>query len=164
MNYRYKIHLKEVIKMTNTNKPNYFNKEVLAQEVYEYLYSNDILFEDVCDGYSVYLYDVEVHHEVFNTSYFYVYTSEAIEALEEYGTFKAIGEVQRYEKDNFGEVSTELSNPCDVANMLVYILGEEVVESVQDELWEWYNELEEEIQEDEKGLQQQFMAYCKNKA
>jgi len=95
---------------------------------------------------------------------FYIYTSDAIESLEEYGTFKAIGEVQDYEKDRFGELFTDLSSPCDVANMLVYILGEEVVEGVQDELWEWYNELEEEIQEDEKQLQTLFEEFCKNKA
>lgn len=150
--------------MTNTNKTNYFDKEVLVHEVYEYLYSNSILFEDVCDGYEVCLHDMEVHHEVFNTSYFYVYTSDAIESLEEYGTFEAIGEVQDYEKDRFGELFTDLSNPCDVANMLVYILGEEVVKSVQDELEEWYNELEEEVRENEKELQTLFEEFCKNKA
>lgn len=150
--------------MTNTNKPNYFNKEVLAQEVYEYLYSNNILFEDVCEDWGVELYNIDLHHEVFNTNYFYVYVSDAIESLEEYGTFEAIGEIVGYERCRFGEVSTDLSSPCDVANMLVYILGEEVVKSVQDELEEWHHELEEEVQENEKELQQQFMAYCKNKA
>lgn len=147
-----------------TNTTNYFNTEVLVHEVYEYLLDNDVLFNDIHESNCIELYNIDLHHELFNMETFYIYTSDAIESLEEYGTFKAIGEVQDYEKDRFGELFTDLSSPCDVANMLVYILGEEVVEGVQDELWEWYNELEEEIQEDEKQLQTLFEEFCKNKA
>lgn len=147
-----------------TNTTNYFDKEVLVQEVYGYLLSNNVLFEDICDDWGVELHNIDLHHELFNMETFYIYTNDAIKDLEDYGTFQAIGEIVEYEKSRFGELSTDLSNPCDVANMLVYILGEEVVESVQDELWEWYNELEEEVQENEKELQKHFISYCKNKA
>ena len=40
----------------------------------------------------------------------------------------AIGRVKDYEMDNFGEVTTDLSNPERVANMLAYILGEEILQ------------------------------------
>lgn len=42
-----------------------------------------------------------------------------------------------YEKDNFGESYTEVE-PCKIANMLVYIYGEfllQQVEHLQDEVW-----------------------------
>lgn len=47
--------------------------------------------------------------------------------LQDYGVFKAIRKIQKYEKDRFGEVSTDLGNPQEVANMLYYIVGEEVI-------------------------------------
>lgn len=149
---------------TNTNTTSYLNKEVLAQKVYEYLSDNNVLFEDIQGCCGVELYNIDLHHELFNMELCYIYTTDAIKDLEEYGTFQAIGEVQLYEEENFGDLLTDFSSPCDIANMLVYILGEEVVGLVQDELWEWYNELEGETQEDEQQVQTLFKEFCKNKA
>lgn len=66
----------------------------------------------------------ELHHELFNTDYFVIGTYQATKMLEEYGTFRAIEEVRRYELDNFGEAITEV-DPEKIANMLAYIMGEE---------------------------------------
>lgn len=66
----------------------------------------------------------DLHNEVFNTNYYIVGTAIAKEALEQYGVFNAIEEIQAYEMDNFGEVYTDLGDPQKVANMLYYILGE----------------------------------------
>ena len=66
----------------------------------------------------------DLHNEVFNTNYYIVGTAIAKEALEQYGVFNAIEEIQTYERDNFGEVYTDLGDPKKVANMLYYILGE----------------------------------------
>ena len=44
--------------------------------------------------------------------------------------------IKDYEQDNFGEVSTDLSDPERVVNMYVYIIGEEIV-------WEYLAKLEE---------------------
>lgn len=85
----------------------------------------DMVIETLENGFDGYYRDI--HSEVFNSDYTYVYTQDAIEALEDYGTFTAIGEVVEYEKDNFGEVTTDLSDPTKVANMMVYILGESVI-------------------------------------
>ena len=41
--------------------------------------------------------------------------------------FDAIEIVQEYEQDNFGEVTTKLSDPEKVVNMLAYIMGEELL-------------------------------------
>ncbi|UQT00151.1 hypothetical protein NGDEOPKE_00202 [Enterococcus phage vB_OCPT_Carl] len=58
--------------------------------------------------------------EVFNYG-----VNAGIEDLEEYGIFNAIGEIQEYEKENFGEVLTDLGSPTAVADMLYYVKGHE---------------------------------------
>jgi hypothetical protein len=72
-------------------------------------------------------YTSDLHHNVFNMDYYIIGSSDAEEALEEVGTFKAIKKVQDYEKFNFGEITTDLSDPEKVANMLFYIIGEEIL-------------------------------------
>lgn len=109
-------------------------------------------------GYAGYYCDL--HHEVFNTDYYIVYTSEAEKALEQYGVYKAIGKVVSYERDNFGEQYTDISDPVKVANMLWYIIGEEAIADLEtvSEHWdatadedsnaEIVAEIEEYIEED----------------
>ncbi len=93
-------------------------------------------------------YYCDLHHEVFNTSYYIIGTWKAKKALEEYDVWEAIDKVQTYEKDNFGEVYTDLSDPKKVINMLFYIIGEEVLYEMMDgiEAWEenWNNRADEE--------------------
>lgn len=79
----------------------------------------------IIDNYESYNYYEDLHHNVFNFGY-----HGGLEALEEYGVFKAIGEVQQYEMENFGEVFTDLSEPNSVSDMLWYIIGEDVVYSL----------------------------------
>src|SRR5690554_2046274 len=78
--------------------------------------------KDWFDGYYC-----DLHHEVFNTDYYIIGTYEAKEALKEYDVFEALEKVQTYEKDNFGETYTDVSNPEKLVNMLFYIIGEEVL-------------------------------------
>lgn len=68
----------------------------------------------------------DLHHNVFNFGY-----RGGLEALEEYGVFKAIGEVQQYEMGHFGEVYTDLSDPNSVSDMLWYIIGEDAIYSLE---------------------------------
>lgn len=79
----------------------------------------------IIDNYESYNYYEDLHHNVFNFGYY-----GGLEALEEYGVFKAIGEVQQYEMENFGEVFTDLSSPDSISDMLWYIIGEDVVYSL----------------------------------
>ena len=73
-------------------------------------------------------YVCDLHNEIFNTDYFIIGTHKAKLWLNDnYGSFDAIGRVQEYEQDNFGQVTTDLSDPEKVVNMLVYILGEEIM-------------------------------------
>lgn len=87
------------------------------------------------DGYSGYYCDL--HHEVFNTSYYIVDAEQAKEALKEYDVFEAIQKVQMYEKEMFGEAYTDLSDPKKLINMLFYIIGEEVLFEMMDNSETW---------------------------
>jgi hypothetical protein len=80
---------------------------------------------EALDGYNGYYCDL--HNEVFNTDYYIIGTYQAKEALREYDVFEAIELVQTYEKDNFGEVYTDLSDAEKLINMVWYIIGDEVI-------------------------------------
>lgn len=108
--------------------------------------AKEAIIETLENGYCGYYSDL--HNEIFNTDYYIIGTHEAKKALEEYDVFEAIAKVQDYEKDNFGEVYTDLSNPEKLVNMLYYIIGEEVLFEMMEgiEAWEdnWNNQANEE--------------------
>ena len=108
--------------------------------------ARDAIVEALENGYSGYYCDL--HNEVFNTDYYIIGTYRAKEALNEYDVFEALEKVQTYEKDNFGEVYTDLSDPEKLINMLYYIIGEEVLSEMMDGItaWEdnWNNQADEE--------------------
>ena len=85
---------------------------------------------EALDGYSGYYCDL--HNEVFNTDYYIIGTYEAKEALREYDVFDAIDLVQTYEKEQFGEIYTDLSDPEKLINMVYYIIGYEVIGEMYD--------------------------------
>lgn len=70
----------------------------------------------------------DLHHHLYNENYFIIGTHQAKEFMGG-EAFDCIGIVQEYESDNFGEVSTDLSSPEKVVNMLAYIVGEEILQS-----------------------------------
>lgn len=105
--------------MTKENK--YFTEQEAMQNIKEALEN----------GYEGSLYDL--HNEVFNQDYYIIGTVTAETALEEYGVFDAIRKIEEYEMNNFGEIYTKLSDPKKVANMLYYIIGEEVIRELADE-------------------------------
>jgi hypothetical protein len=85
----------------------------------------EAIIEALEDGYSGYYCDL--HNEVFNTDYYIIGTYAAKEALREYDVFEAIELVQKFEKEQFGEVYTDISNPEKLINMVYYIIGDEVI-------------------------------------
>ena len=85
----------------------------------------EAIIEALEDGYSGYY--CALHNEVFNTDYYIVGTYLAKEALKDYDVFEAIELVQTYEKEQFGEVYTDLSEPEKLINMVYYIIGDEVI-------------------------------------
>lgn len=93
------------------------------------------IIERLEDGYNGYYADL--HSEIFNTDHYIIGTYEAREALKEFDVFDAIEKVQEYEKDNFGEVNTDLSDPEKLVNVLYYIIGEEVLIKLTEDVKEW---------------------------
>lgn len=98
-------------------KPEIFN-EVEAQLL-------DALADGSLDGVST----ADMRYEVYNQDNTYVYTADAKRDLEQIGTFNAIQTVMQYEQDNFGQTAPaeKYGNPCWVADMVVYILGEALI-------------------------------------
>jgi len=87
----------------------------------------------------------ELHHQLFNTDYYVIGYYQAEQELLTYGSvFEAIGDVQEYEQEHFGTVSTDISSSENVCNMLAYIIGEQVIYNLDIEL---EGELTEEIAE-----------------
>lgn len=92
-------------------------------------------------------YYCDLHNEVFNTDWYIIGTYQAREVLNEYDVFDAIELVQTYEKDNFGEVYTDLSDAEKLINMVYYIIGDEVIAEMNeiDEFSDnWNNSADEE--------------------
>ena len=81
------------------------------------------------DNISEGTYACDLHHELFNTDYFIIgyYASEQW-LINNVGIFAAIGEIVKYEKDNFGEVTTDIDSSEKVVNMYAYIKGEEILQ------------------------------------
>tara|TARA_R100001015_G_C4616124_1_gene172196 strand:+ start:781 stop:1119 length:339 start_codon:yes stop_codon:yes gene_type:complete len=69
----------------------------------------------------------DLHHHAFNTYYYIIGRARAKDWLGD-EAFNAIEFVKNYEQFNFGEVSTDFSEPEQVVNRYAYILGYEIVE------------------------------------
>jgi len=120
--------------MTHNNK----HAEMKAEAI-------EAIIETLENGYDGYYCDL--HNEVFNTNYYVIGTYLAKEILREYDVFEAIELVQTYEKEQFGEVYTDLSDPEKLANMVYYIIGDEVItEMYQIAIFnaKWNDEADEE--------------------
>ena len=68
----------------------------------------------------------DLHHHCFNMDYYIIGTYQAKQWLGD-KVFEVIGVIKDYEQDNFGEVTTDLTNPEKIVNMYAYIVGEQVV-------------------------------------
>ena len=68
----------------------------------------------------------DLHHHAFNEDYYIIGTYKAKQWLGS-EVFDVIETIREYEQSNFGQVSTDFSDPEKVANMIAYILGEEIL-------------------------------------
>ena len=109
------------IKMTNTNnemKQYFTQKEAL-----------EMVLETLNRGNANYI--EELHHDTFSSDYYIVGTYEAKQALEQYGVFEAIKDVKEHETMLFGEMVTDPTSPEELANMLMYTVGDKVLNQVK---------------------------------
>jgi len=97
------------------------------REIAEYMDNQD--FRDA--------YVSDLHNDIFNTDYYIVGRYQAKQWMGA-DAFDMIGDVVEYEKDNFGEICCDLSEPEQVVNMWVYVEGWNIIhecyEIVRDEL------------------------------
>ena len=96
----------------------------------------DLLNERLSDA--VGQYGCDLHNYLFNEEQAFIYHNTAEDACERVGVFSAIRLVYKYEEDQFGESNTKIE-PCDVANMLVYIYGEYILQdsnAVDEKQWD----------------------------
>tara|TARA_R110000823_G_scaffold231805_1_gene358427 strand:+ start:567 stop:929 length:363 start_codon:yes stop_codon:yes gene_type:complete len=68
----------------------------------------------------------ELHDDAFNSDYYITGTWKATQWLGGY-VFEVIELIKEYESDNFGEITTDFSEPERVVNMYTYIEGEQAV-------------------------------------
>jgi len=104
---------------------------MLDKNSYKYQEVKDY-FDNFINENSNYLDEIgeDLHHECFNTNYYIIGTYKATQWLGDQ-VFSIINIIKHYEQENFGEVTTDFSDPEKVVNMYVYILGECIVSDYQ---------------------------------
>ena len=75
-------------------------------------------------------YASDLHTYLYSEPQHYIYYASAEEAAAELDVWECIGAVQKYEQTQFGEVYTPLSDACRVADMVVYIMGYELMQAI----------------------------------
>ena len=108
--------------MTQLQESIFLTKKYKA-EIIQYILDN-------IDYYQAGIHADDLHHELFNTHYYIIGTYKAKQWCGE-NVFNIVETIKEYETFNFGEVSTDLSNPEAVVNMYVYIVGEEILSLIE---------------------------------
>jgi len=88
------------------------------------------VLDDICDKLEDKIgldcFGSDLHHYLCNQDYFIIGSYSSKKFLGEHA-FEAIEMVKNYEQSNFGEVTTDLSQPELVVNMVSYIVGEYIL-------------------------------------
>jgi len=95
--------------------------ELLKQDVKDYL------VQQLQDGIGLDNDINDLHHYLINQDYFIIGYYQARKWLEKESVFEAIEKIKDYEQFNFGEVTTDFSDQEKTANMLAYILADEIL-------------------------------------
>ena len=100
------------------------------------------------EGYDGYLCDL--HNEVFNTEMYETNTAKATRILDGLGSYSVVAETVKYEQGIFGQTSVEkYSDPCLVLSMLWYMVGQEALSELGEDVPEFDNLWNEELTEDD---------------
>lgn len=127
---------------------------------------NDLIFVKVCeildarlDDDAVGQYGCDLHNYLFNEEQAFIWNNEAESAVDSVNVWSAIRLVHTYEKDYLGEIFTEIE-PCKIANMLVYIYGEFLLQQVEHLRGDAWNEVL--TSEDIEQIKLELMAWLEN--
>jgi hypothetical protein len=97
------------------------------------------------DGRGLNQYGCDLHNGLFNTDYYIIGHYQAEQWLiSNGGIFSNIEMIKEYENDNFGECNTDFSSSENVANMAVYIYGEEILNELETLRENWDTKLTED--------------------
>ena len=106
------------------------------------------IIEKLEEGYEGYLCDL--HNEVFNTEMYETNTAKATRILDGLGSYSVVAETVKYEQGIFGQTSVEkYSDPCLVLSMLWYMVGEEALAELGEDVPEFEEFWDEELTEEE---------------
>ena len=98
----------------------------------------DDMHDKLSDHVGLDVEGAELHHELCNTDYFIIGRQKAIDFVGD-NAFQAMHIIKEYEQTNFGEMTTDVSEPEKVVNMLAYIIGEHVLsfsDHLRDNCWD----------------------------
>lgn len=119
------------------------NKNSIKQELEEYIEENLNRFDE---------YETEsdeIHFSLFNEDYYIIGYYQAEQWLKKHNVsvFEGIQFAQDYERENFGDDAVRnYDNAETLVNMIVYIIGEELI--YQDEYHiKYWEELQEELRQ-----------------
>ena len=106
------------------------------------------IIEKLEEGYEGYLCDL--HNEVFNTEMYETNTAKATRILDGLGSYSVVAETVKYEQGIFGQTSVEkYSDPCLVLSMLWYMVGQEALAELGEDVPEFEEFWNEELTEEE---------------
>ena len=94
-------------------------------------------------------YAGDLHSHLYSEPQHYICYASAKEAAAQLDIWECIGAVQKYEQDQFGEVYTPLADACRVCNMVVYILGYELLQAIYGDTEYFGDKWNEQLSDDD---------------
>ena len=92
----------------------------------------------------------DLHHFLINEDYFIIGYYQARKWLEKESVFEAIEKIREYEQFNFGEVTTDFSDEEKTANMLAYVLADEILN--ENNTYQLFSRMPGNFNEDKRDL------------
>ena len=118
--------------------------ELLKQDVKDYLVQQ--LQDDVGLDNDI----NNLHHYLINQDYFLIGYYNCRKWLEKESVFEAIEKIKDYEQSNFGEVTTDFSDEEKTANMLAYVLADEILN--ENNTYQLFSRMPGNFNEDKRDL------------
>ena len=118
--------------------------ELLKQDVKDYLVQQ--LQDDVGLDNDI----NNLHHYLINQDYFLIGYYNCRKWLEKESVFEAIEKIKEYEQFNFGEVTTDFSDEEKTANMLAYVLADEILN--ENNTYQLFSRMPGNFNEDKRDL------------
>jgi|TARA_R100000482_G_scaffold58302_2_gene21175 hypothetical protein len=113
--------------------------KTMTEELYQHTIDKLTEFKDWSSKY----YGCDLHHYIFNESMYLIGHYNCREWIKKHDldVFEMIDIIVQYEREQFGQIHTDLSTPENVVNMYVYIEGEEILNETEHLKDVWDEEL-----------------------